>query len=940
MSGSNSRGYSFRISAEGMQEFAQDLARLSGQSDQAHAAITRLIQASPELASGLLKAEEATKRAADRTRELQDAQARAGAAAASLPGQMQRAAASMDAMESRTLAARRGVADFRGALELLGAGGVSQALGPVASQIGNVADAFSTASLAARSGTTALGMAIPVLGAVAAAAGGLYAAYQALQAQAASYGTEQERLNRIVDFGKDAQDAYNRAVAATDPLLETAEERAIRQANATRQQAMETLRAAEATNTLARAEAARIANNLAGSISTAGEDPGAYGAMGFGGVSASDRAGRVAFLEEQLRLVRERAERLEQEAADLASRRDRLGSDQGSIIYGRPIGPELPRGGSLGSGGRAAAPAREVDHDAHVRAFQAAQQRLEQQQQAEERRREQQLRNFEKQSLDAFARIGENAMDRIGNSLVNAFVQGERAALNWGNILRGVIASAATDLIKLGLINPFVNSTFGLGRPTLGGAASAMGGGMDLLSMGGSLSGMGSLLGLGGIGGGVSGLLSAPLWGSSAAGAGMFAEASAASMGIANPGALAGLGPSLGATLGVGAMGALGGGVLAGMTGGNSTGGAIGGGLGAVGGFLVGGPVGALIGGAGGGLLGGMIGPRSGPGFYHLGVDAGADGMLSITDSGQKRAGDQLAALQQQTAQEIDAVNRQMAALGVRVSGRAVLGSDRGDPGRASSLAGAAGQFTLTAADARIQGAIDRAGQGLHALGAAQDAATFAQQLDAMRRAVEDAADPIGAIRRQFEGMRDAANRLGFGLDEVNAAQERAIKQAEDQRRQAEDQRRQAAAGTAAGLIGGIADFARSLRTANDNAGNPMSRLAAAESQFSANVQAALSGDLSALGRVQSSAETFRGLSRDVFGTGQGFASAEARIVAALDQIGGISGDQLTASVLAAETRNQTDTLVAALARLQDEVAALRREARQQGANPLAARSA
>jgi hypothetical protein len=93
---------------------------------------------------------------------------------------------------------------------------------------------------------------------------------------------------------------------------------------------------------------------------------------------------------------------------------------------------------------------------------------------------------------------------------------------------------------------------------------------------------------------------------------------------------------------------------------------------------------------------------------------------------------------------------------------------------------------------------------------------------------------------------------------------------------------RQRAAGTAAGLIGNIADYARGLRTANDNSGNPMSRLAAAEAEFERISAAARGGDAAAVGRFQASAEQFRGLSRDVFGTGTGFAANEARIISAL----------------------------------------------------------
>jgi hypothetical protein len=466
-----------------------------------------------------------------------------------------------------------------------------------------------------------------------------------------------------------------------------------------------------------------------------------------------------------------------------------------------------------------------------------------------------------------------------------------------------------------------------MGAP--GGDGSMLGG---LSSMMG-LSGMGGMLGLGGMGAGVSGMLAAPLFGQGALTSAT--DAALGSMGGAfGPAAPSQLGLG-GATVG-GAIGGIGGGFMIGSTVGGMVAGRhehrrtnanVGAGIGATAGFLVGGPVGGLIGGALGGAVGGMIGPRSGPGFFNLGVETNADGMLVAGNAGQKRAGEQLAALQQQTAQQIQALNQQMAALGLRASGRVDLGANVRGATQIGSLAEVTTQLRLMANDARIQGAIDRAGGGTFGgqFAAAQDAASFAQQLDAMRRAAEDAADPIGAIRRQFDTMRDAAQRLGFGLDEVNAAQDRAIKQAEDQRRQA-----------ATGLIGGIADYARTLRVANDNAGNPMSRLSAAESQFSATISAALSGDARALGRVQADAEAFRGLSREVFGTGQGLASAEDRIVGALEQLGGLREQDIVVSAIDA----QTTTLAGELRRLISEVEALRRDARQAGANPLAARAA
>jgi tape measure domain-containing protein len=148
---------------------------------------------------------------------------------------------------------------------------------------------------------------------------------------------------------------------------------------------------------------------------------------------------------------------------------------------------------------------------------------------AETRRRlaeaEAEVARFADASRDAFSRMGESALDRIGNALVDAFVKGGEAALDFGSLARGILASVATDLLKLGAVNPLVNAVLGTSRPTLGGAmagegGSALGGLGDLLGLGSSLNsltggGLVELIGLGGTGG-VAGLLSAPLWTTSA----------------------------------------------------------------------------------------------------------------------------------------------------------------------------------------------------------------------------------------------------------------------------------------------------------------------------------------------------------------------------------------------------------------------------------------
>ncbi|HYD29189.1 phage tail length tape measure family protein [Brevundimonas sp.] len=89
----------------------------------------------------------------------------------------------------------------------------------------------------------------------------------------------------------------------------------------------------------------------------------------------------------------------------------------------------------------------------------------------------------------AYAEVGrvlDQAFDRVGDAITQAFVQGEGKAVKWGNVVKGVIASIAADLFRLGAINPLRNAVLGSNAPTLwdafsggnaGAAGAAAGGG-------------------------------------------------------------------------------------------------------------------------------------------------------------------------------------------------------------------------------------------------------------------------------------------------------------------------------------------------------------------------------------------------------------------------------------------------------------------------------
>jgi hypothetical protein len=238
------------------------------------------------------------------------------------------------------------------------------------------------------------------------------------------------------------------------------------------------------------------------------------------------------------------------------------------------------------------------------------------------------------------------AFDQVGSAITQAFVQGNGAAVNFGNIARAVMASVLQEVVKLAIINPILNSVAGGTQRTtlsdvfsLGGSsgsgtsgASGVGGIGNLLSLGstassvsGALGGpsIGSALGLTGNGGLLSGVGSSVtgflntstgigatgLGGIPVEGAYNAAQVGASGGAGASIGSLAG-----GAGLGFGAgslvggylqssMGKTGPAPTIGAAGGAIAGAIIGSALPVVG-TVLGGLIGGLVGGAGGSLIG------------------------------------------------------------------------------------------------------------------------------------------------------------------------------------------------------------------------------------------------------------------------------------------------------------------------------------------------
>jgi hypothetical protein len=431
-----------------------------------------------------------------------------------------------------------------------------------------------------------------------------------------------------------------------------------------------------------------------------------------------------------------------------------------------------------------------------------------------------QAEQFARRSRDALAQIGENALDRIGTGLVNAFVMGGKAALDFQSLTKAVIASIAADLLKLAVVTPITNAAFGTSRPTIYGAfqpggvqGGAGGGGISpsqamqaaqSLSGGGGGGGGGIMdaLGFGAIGAGMAGLLATPLFTTAAvAPAGALTAAQMANPAFAAEAMAAGAATAPGTTLTLG--GALGGaaagiglGTLAGMgtgairgTENPMMGSLMGAGLGVGAGFAASalglslfglGPVGMMIAaGVMGGAAGGLFGPtkkgnasRAG-GDVFLGVDA--NGQLTITGARGKRwdQGGATTAVQEQ----LDAINAQTSARGLTFAGPGQsaigFGQASGSP-RELSMTGLVGQLRSGNANQMTAfGTLAGRGAGLEE---ALSAADFVVQVfEPLGRAVEKTSAFKSAMEQLTKAYDDAITRArDLGLSESALAAQRA----------------------------------------------------------------------------------------------------------------------------------------------------------------------
>ena len=266
----------------------------------------------------------------------------------------------------------------------------------------------------------------------------------------------------------------------------------------------------------------------------------------------------------------------------------------------------------------------------------------------------------QQQSLyDGIANAASQAFDQVGTAIANAFVGGQRAAINWGNVASSIIASVLQQVMKLAVINPVLNSVLGTSMP----AVSLSGGGGS-----GLFSGLGSLFGGSGS---ATGFMATPLWGADVAGP-------VTAGGITASGA-----PTLGAMFGGVGAGFGAGMLLNSLVGGNQLGGTIGSGAGAMAGAAIGSIIpgigtliGGLIGGAAGGGLGGMFGP--GPKHHGWSWTLGSDdaGMIGFRTANVDPVAQQQFAQEQQ---QVAAFNTWMQQAKIKAAGTYIVGGNN-DP--------------------------------------------------------------------------------------------------------------------------------------------------------------------------------------------------------------------------------------------------------------------
>lgn len=420
-------------------------------------------------------------------------------------------------------------------------------------------------------------------------------------------------------------------------------------------------------------------------------------------------------------------------------------------------------------------------------------------------------------SYKEVANIGVRAFEQVGDAITEAFAKGEIRALNFGNVIRGVMSSIVQSILRLGVVNPIINSIFsgtmlptlGAGLSVLGGggaaaAGAAAGGGPGIMQMLGLSSlipkdGLMNALGISGSSGWMASA-NASLFGTPGTLSGSFADlggitvsGTPATSGFLGSGGVA----SIGGVLGAGGLGFGAGMFTNSLLGGNQTGGMVGSALGTGAGIAAAlaldmalpgvGTLLAVLGGAAGGGLGGLFGPKESSNGFGYAIRS-QNGLLAMTDMFYNEQG---RAQFQEASAKIPAINAYLKQRGLTVSGaRAVGGNKYGmgnlGYGEAASFdqALASFQFAATANEELNKALSTRSFAGPEKLQEFVDG--FIALQDTIKGLTED---PVPEFKKQMDALIDSfaqaaakAREYGVNEEELLAARDKAIAKLEEQR--------------------------------------------------------------------------------------------------------------------------------------------------------------
>jgi hypothetical protein len=346
----------------------------------------------------------------------------------------------------------------------------------------------------------------------------------------------------------------------------------------------------------------------------------------------------------------------------------------------------------------------------------------------------------------------------------------------------------------------------------------------------------------------------------------------------------------------------------------------IGAGIGTVVGAFFGVP---MIGGALGGALGGLFGPSKQHNAWHVTVGVDEAGQLAITDSGQKWMADTLDKALSETRTQLKTINDALADNGVRaVGGTGSFGQERGRG--TTSLNEVFSGFRFTSDDPNVAKALqDRSFNTVQELGRTVDWVqdVYNRLVKPQEGPVDQYAESIKTLNKSYDDAIRKTRELNLSESDLADGRAKALKELERQRN---DQ----AAGTAVGVVSGLLDFTKTLRFSDASPLAPRQMFDDANTDFASILKRVQSGDFTAISDLRDSAETLLQTGRGVYGSGTDYVALFDRVLSGLEAVGATSPDELTASVLKAEVKTQTEALVSELKSLKAEVAALRTETR------------